>query len=201
MNYLNRAPKRYIVDGPRMSGKSTLLFGYSHRDESPQGLSSLESIATCMPEATEEAHRRLRKRGESKKENIAGFGKELMEISAKYLSEANDPTKTYFFDRSIYSAEKFCKDNDIDISDKIKEVLSQKNFEQTVFLLEPFKSIDGEGRESYNNRLNKLNELKNSYQQEGYNVVLVPVFSETDKKENNAKRISFIQEKLVELDK
>ncbi len=201
MVYSNQSPKRYIVDGPRMSGKSTLLFGHSHRDDSPQNLSSLESIATCIPEASEEAHKRLKEMGINGKKDRKSLAERVLEISAKYLSDANDPTKTYFFDRSIYSAEKFCKEQGVDISDKIKEVLSQKNFEETVFLCAPLKSIDGEGRDSYEIRLKKFDELRQSYETEGYKIIIVPVFNESVKKENTSSRIKFIQEKLRELDR
>jgi predicted ATPase len=197
--------RKFVIDGPPGSGKTTLLFGQSDSEEKlpcpPKNLSMLGF--NCLKESAAEAYFELTANNIEPMSNQEYWFQRIVEMEKeKYLS-CKPGNELYFFDRSFHHWVHFRQTIGIKLPDWYDEFNAQARYDDPVFLFSPILSFDltktnGDHRAHVFTKAERLESYRRTldiYQDLGYRVVEVPVFSD-DILENAERRIELILDNI-----
>lgn len=191
-------PKRYVLDGPPGSGKSTVLFGVSDGMHADSFRHTMKHLGyACVHESVAEANERLASEKLSITENKERWLEYIIKIDRTKFHAADDTIT--FYDRCFHHWKVMSEFSGIRLPEWYEETNAQLRYDTPIFLIAPIKSIDMSTRKfhesrrfTWQQRLENLEHIRTMYHDLGYETVDVPVFHEGDIERNNEERIRFI---------
>lgn len=195
--------KRYVLDGPPGSGKSTVLFGISDGDENHSSVNTIESMDYhCFHESVAEAHAALQRKGIDFAKEKETWLRTIVEIDRAKHAAAVDGIN--FYDRCFHHWKAFSEGSEIPLPDWYDDANATIRYDDPVFVVEPIESMDLTAPEihesrrfTWEHRKAMLRQTKELYLGLGYTVIEVPVFIDGDIERNNRERIDFILGHIV----
>jgi predicted ATPase len=191
-----------VVDGASGSGKTTTLFGRSQEDPSDAHHKCLKDLGFNVVEETVHlVFQELRKKGECPNENLELVVRKIIDAEIKRYDSSQDKN-LYFFDRSIISAGLILKGYGAELPYEFYESCSILRYSSPILLFQPIPSCDlskprpGRSRGriyTWEQRLQRHEKTKRTYNRQGYEVIEIPVYS-LKKQESINQRIRKILE-------
>lgn len=190
---------KFVIDGAPGSGKTTLLFGKVGDEEINKNIPCLKDYGfKIIPEAISTTADQMRKEGKTPANSIKEFINRTINRSIKesfrkykYICIIERGLPGYFFMESIFK---------IKLPQAYSDYFKVTDYNSPIFVLEPIYDFDMSKRNKHL-RVSRVATLKqrkdifkktvNIYKKFGYEVVIVPLYSE-DIKINNQKRIEYI---------
>jgi predicted ATPase len=201
------AGKKIIIDGTVGAGKTTCILGVSSANRSSQKYHCFsDEDYNTTGEAIRVALAELKKQGLEQpiRDDINAFFDLALEKSVDMYNQANKYALT-IFERGMPYLKLLAEHLNHVISNKYYEYCDKYKYSSPVFILAPISSFDmripAAGEEptkkyTLEQRLTEHKKLITIYQDLGYKVIEVPVFTEKNIEENNIKRINMIKEYL-----
>lgn len=192
---------RYVLDGPAGSGKTTLIFGRSHEDPQSTHYECLVGKGyKGLTESVMEVWNDMVRKGRPPYEYFNNALQLIIEREVeKYYSVKGD--NTCFFDRGLPHHEIFDNRHGAKLPNNFGQLCNDLRYSDPIFLLEPIPMLDlSKPRKSDPNRLRIFSlehrrwayeTTKKLYQKRGYEIVVLPVFSD-DFGENHRQRMKLI---------
>ncbi|WP_153391618.1 AAA family ATPase [Chryseobacterium vaccae] len=180
----NSDDQLYVITGGPGVGKTTLLEALNK-----QGFTTVK----------EEARRIIKEQIDSGGdalpwENKIKYAELMLNASAETYREIKNthPENPVFFDRGILDTVCYMEMEKISLSDKIHTIIRETVYNNTVFILPPWKEIyenDSERKQTWEEALSTFESMKAAYVKYGYHVVEVP-------KDTVKNRVMFILKKM-----
>lgn len=190
--------KRFVLDGPPGSGKSTVLFGISD-GATDNGFAHTMKILgyNCIHESVAEANEIMQQKGIDFTKETDAWLQTIVEIDKdKYFSVKNGIN---FFDRCFHHWKLLSKVSGIKLPEWYDDLNARLKYDDPIFLIAPVESMDltdpsipASRRFSWDERLSIYEDTKKMYVDLGYKVIDVPVFIDGDVERNNQERIRHI---------
>ena len=194
--------KRYVLDGPPGSGKSTVLFGISDGESGDNFDNTMVGKGYhCIHESVAEANVRIAERGLDFEKAPEAWLQTIVEIDREKYFNSN--AGITFFDRCFHHWQLLSHFTGIKLPGWYDKLNMEIRYNNPIFLVAPVKSMDlaahdipESRRFTWEQRLSVFEQAKTMYQRFGYDVVEVPMFVEGDIEKNNELRIKHILETL-----
>lgn len=158
---------RIVLTGGGGSGKSTIIEelinrGYcAHREVAREVIrESLEINSDALPW-----------------KDVTAFS---VKVQEKMLVDYSNPTNKSicFFDRCLLDVKAYLELDNLNVYAELNEAIAQNPYHKDVFVFPPWREIfenDEERMEEFEASVNAFNQIVNTYQAYGYNVVEVPI--------------------------
>ena len=199
--------KKVLIDGTVGAGKTTCILGVSSADRNGVKYNCLADEGYNTPEGLiRAALAEIKKQGVEKpmEGDLDIFFDLALEISVTMYKQADEYPIT-FFERGIPYLKLLAEHRNHIISNKYYDYCVEYKYSSPVFILAPISSFDMRapvpGEEptkiyTLEQRFAENKKLICIYQELGYEVIEVPVFTENNIGENNTKRIKLIKKCL-----
>ncbi len=190
--------KKYVLDGPPGAGKTTLMHGKVNDDEQLI-YPNLESLGfECVSESARAVAMEMLGQGIPPEKNMNQFLERIIKMGKQNYLDSNQD-KTYFFDRCFHHWIHFRQTANVDLPEWYDKFNSEIRFSEPIFIFAPVESFDLTTPTTHRARRFTLDQRRASYSRTkqiyldlNYRIVEVPIYTETDIRENNKRRIDLI---------